>query len=301
MNVKDYRYVIEIARQESVSQAADVLCITQSALTKFLQRTERELGIALFFRKNNRLYLTEAGRFYVEKGREIVRLDDEMESGIRSIVEDRERSIRVGCSMGREDDMVREVLVPFYRNHPEVHVQVVSGSTFSGLEKVEKNELDLALVTAGDYRPGLNYYPVGEVPLVLGVPADSELAERGQSEQGCPYPVVSLDQWISEPFIQLSSITASGKTAREFFKREGAVPQVRLEVNSVRSGLKAVEAGLGNTIFWGTAKMNRGIACLTLKELQPVPQRMYVAYRANYRLPEIGRELIALIRKTLSL
>lgn len=48
MNVKDYRYVIEIARQESVSQAADVLCITQSALTKFLQRTERELGIALF-------------------------------------------------------------------------------------------------------------------------------------------------------------------------------------------------------------------------------------------------------------
>ena len=63
MNVKDYRYIIEIADQEGISQAAEALCITQSALTKFLQRTEKELGITLFLRKNNRLVLTEAGRY----------------------------------------------------------------------------------------------------------------------------------------------------------------------------------------------------------------------------------------------
>ena len=49
MNVKDYRYIVEIAEQKSISKAAAVLYITQSALTRFLQRVEEELGAALFF------------------------------------------------------------------------------------------------------------------------------------------------------------------------------------------------------------------------------------------------------------
>ena len=93
MNVKDYKYIIEIAEQESVSKAADILCITQSALTKFLQRIEQELGVPLFFRKNNRLFLTEAGSYYTEIGKEILRLDTEVEKGIARIAADKEKQI----------------------------------------------------------------------------------------------------------------------------------------------------------------------------------------------------------------
>lgn len=298
MNVKDYRYIIEIAQQESISQASEVLCITQSALTKFLQRIEKELGIALFFRKNNRLYLTDAGRFYVEKGKEIVRLDYEMEEGMARLVEEREKCIRIGCSMGREEYVVREVLPEFYREYPEAFVRVNSGSTSLGLEQVEKNEIDLALVTSKDYRPGLNYCPVAESHLVLAVPKGSAPVHRAVKREGYPYPVIYLEQWADDPFVQLSAITASGKIARDFFKRQGILPQIRLEVNSVRSGIKAVEAGIGNTIIWTVPRRGTDITYLSLGELNPTPQRMYVAYRGNYQMPEIGRELIRLMRKT---
>ena len=54
MNVKDYEYIVEIARQKSLSEAANRLCITQSALTKFLQRVEAQLGTPLFNRIGKR-------------------------------------------------------------------------------------------------------------------------------------------------------------------------------------------------------------------------------------------------------
>lgn len=299
MNVKDYKYIIEIAEQEGISQAADILCITQSALTKFLQRIEKELGVALFFRKNNRLILTEAGEYYVEKGKEIVYLDQEVEKGINQIIADKEKYIRIGCSVGREDYMIQEVLAPFFRRHPDVCVQMLGGSSSSRLNMVENNELDLALVTSRDYRPGLEYYPVDEASLVLVVPRGSFLIEKAQKEEGSLYPVIALKDWINEPFIQLSSVTASGKIIREFLKKENVEPKVRMEVKSVRNGMIAVEAGIGNSVFWEIPRKNKLVEYLTLKELRPDSQRMYVAYRSGYYMPAIGKELIRLLRHTL--
>ncbi len=103
MNIKDYRYIVEIAEQESISKAAAVLYITQSALTKFLQRIEEELGAPLFFRRGNRLALTEIGQYYVAKGRRIIELDYELELDISKMIEKKNKYIRLGYSMGRGD------------------------------------------------------------------------------------------------------------------------------------------------------------------------------------------------------
>ncbi len=68
MDVRDYEYIVAIAEQGSITRAAAHLFITQSALTKFLQRTKRDLGLALFVRDGSRFRLTEAGRQYMEAG-----------------------------------------------------------------------------------------------------------------------------------------------------------------------------------------------------------------------------------------
>ena len=62
MDIRDYEYIVTIAEQKSITRAAAQLFITQSALTKFLQRTERSLGVALFLKKGNQFLLTEAGQ-----------------------------------------------------------------------------------------------------------------------------------------------------------------------------------------------------------------------------------------------
>lgn len=75
MDIRSYEYIIAIAEQGNITRAAAQLFITQSALSRFLQRTEHELGLSLFFRKGNQYFLTEAGRQYVDTGRKIIHLD----------------------------------------------------------------------------------------------------------------------------------------------------------------------------------------------------------------------------------
>lgn len=83
MNIKDYEYVYEIARQKSVSKAAEKLYITQSALTKYLQRLENELSTPLFFRSGNRFIPTKAGELYLAKAAQIIDLDHELTDEIK--------------------------------------------------------------------------------------------------------------------------------------------------------------------------------------------------------------------------
>lgn len=82
-------------------------------INKISSRIEKELGVSLFYRKNNRLILTEAGQYYIEKGKKIINLDEEVEKGIAQIIKNREKSIRIGFSAGREQYIIQEILVSF--------------------------------------------------------------------------------------------------------------------------------------------------------------------------------------------
>ena len=61
MDIRDYEYIVAIAEKGGISKAADQLFITQSALTKFLQRTEQKLGMELFVRKGKQFLLKTSG------------------------------------------------------------------------------------------------------------------------------------------------------------------------------------------------------------------------------------------------
>ncbi len=295
MNVKDYKYIVEIANQENVSKAAALLYITQSALTKFLQRVEEEVGAPLFFRKGNRMILTEIGQCYVEMGRKIIELDYETEKEISRMVEQKNRHIHIGYSFGRADYITEMVLVPFLKKYRGIQVSAQIGSTSSRLEMVENNKMDLAIVTSKDYHPNLIYHQIGKVPLVLAVPRDSQLLDIARKEDGLKYPAVELSDWIEEPFIQLSTMTNSGRIVREFFKKECVKPNICLEINDVRSVMKAVESGIGNSIFWAVSRKGREVEYLSMKDLNPPVQQLYVVYRPDFYLSPAISQLIRLI------
>ena len=141
------------------------------------------------------MILTEAGQYYIEKGKKIINLDEEVEKGIAQIIKNREKSIRIGFSAGREQYIIQEILVSFFQQYPEVDIQLQIGSSSSRLNLVESNELDLALITSRDYRP------VDVAYLVLAVPASSHLLEKAVRKKDSPYPVIALNEWINEPFI----------------------------------------------------------------------------------------------------
>ncbi len=74
MDVRYLNYILEIARQKSITKAASVLYVSQSSLSQYLSKLEQELGTPLFVRKKHDLDLTPAGHLYVEAAKSVIQI-----------------------------------------------------------------------------------------------------------------------------------------------------------------------------------------------------------------------------------
>lgn len=267
MNIKDYTYIVEIAQQRNLTAAANRLCITQSALTKFLQRIETELDTQLFYRRGKRLILTPIGQTYVEKGQEIIRLDQSLQDEIQKQKINGADTIRLGHGMGFAE-FVLDCLLPEYYALPRTRsVSIHEDSSTSLLQAVEDGRLDLCLAYVREFRPALEYTPLCRTKLVLAVPTDSSLLLSGVPREGYAHPVVEGEQWLREPYIRMASFTQSGAAAQAYFSHLGKWPNSRLYVENVRSALGAVSNGLGNCILAELPHTKYNVSYLSLPDL----------------------------------
>ena len=80
MELRVLRYFLAVAREQSITAAAETLHITQPTLSKQLRELEEELGKKLFTRGNRKITLTEEGMFLRKRAQEIVELADKTEA-----------------------------------------------------------------------------------------------------------------------------------------------------------------------------------------------------------------------------
>lgn len=83
MELRLLKYFWTIAEEGTISQAAEVLHLTQPTLSRQLKELEEELGTELFVRENRKMILTEAGYFLKKPGRRNFRFDKSNYSRIR--------------------------------------------------------------------------------------------------------------------------------------------------------------------------------------------------------------------------
>ncbi|MFR3727580.1 LysR family transcriptional regulator [Lacrimispora sp.] len=72
MDLRQIEYIIQIADECCITKAAEKMFISQSGMNQQLLKMETELGTPLFHRCKNPLRLTEAGKVYVDYGRQIL-------------------------------------------------------------------------------------------------------------------------------------------------------------------------------------------------------------------------------------
>ncbi len=295
MDIRDYEYIVAIAEQGCITRAAAQLFITQSALTKFLQRMEKSLGIALFVKKGNQFLLTEAGRQYVETGRQIMQLDRKLESALAREVTVQKKRIRFGYGMGRSSYMLEQILPRFYEQYPDTCVYASADTSRHHMADLEHDRLDLALLTNVEKNPGYQYLPVERSRLALAVPEDSLLPAKAQKVEGYPYPVIDREELKGLRFVSLPTTTNSGNLMRDWMHRYGVNPDIVLEISDVRSLIDAVECGLGAAMFLSVPVGTRRIRYLSIRDTDAVEQMTALVFKAGKNLSPAMNYLISLI------
>jgi DNA-binding transcriptional LysR family regulator len=145
LDIEQLRTFIAIAETGSFTRAADVVHKTQSAVSMQMKRLEERLGKAIFERDGRASKLTDDGERLLDYARRMVKLNAEALSSVTGA--GLTGSARLGVPDDYADRYLPEIMARFARSHPGVELTIVCEPTVRLVERIDKGEIDLAIIT----------------------------------------------------------------------------------------------------------------------------------------------------------
>lgn len=209
MELRVLRYFLAVAREESISAAADFLHITQPTLSRQLMELEEELGKQLLIRgkRNRKIILTEDGMRLRKRAEEIIELADKTESEFLAEGRDITGDVYIGCGESDAMHIIAKTAVNLRQKYPDIRFHLYSGNAEDVSERMEKGLLDFGVFITSDSLDKYDYLKLPDYD-IWGVimPKGDKLAAK---EYITPEDLNGLPLIISRQAIQ--EITAWGK------------------------------------------------------------------------------------------
>ena len=138
MELRVLRYFLAVAREESISGAAEALHVTQPTLSRQMMELEEELGKTLFLRGKRKISLTEEGMFLRKRAQEIVTLVEKTESEFSAAEE----------TISGETDAMRLIARAAHRlqsAYPHIAYHLFSGNADDVTERLDRGLVDFGV------------------------------------------------------------------------------------------------------------------------------------------------------------
>jgi DNA-binding transcriptional LysR family regulator len=272
---------VEVARQGSISRAAEVLFVTQPTLTARIQNLESDLGERLFTRSRQGMRLTDTGRAFLPY---VHRAMQALEEGQR-LVADRRRGgtgeLVLGTAPSVGTYALPLVLKRFAAEHPTVRLVVKTGHSEDILGMVLRSEVQLGLMRPLRH-PDLELRPVYDDVMVLVVHPGHPFASTGS---------VSLEAIRGQSLLLFDRSSSYHDLTSAMFRGAGVAPRSLMELDSIEATKKMVEQGLGVALLPLTAVAGE-LAAGTLRRVDIVDaapiRREIVATRRRDAGPPLG-------------
>lgn len=146
MEIRALRYFLAVAREESITRAADVLHMTQPPLSRQLRDLEEELGKQLFIRGHRKITLTEDGMLLRRRAEEMIDLMEKTRAELTASGETIAGEICIGSGETDGISFLARAARNLQKAHPQIHFHISSGDAERVLEKLDKGLIDFGLL-----------------------------------------------------------------------------------------------------------------------------------------------------------
>ena len=174
--------VQEVEKQGSLTAAADVLCVTQSALSHSMKKLEGQLGTDIWLREGRSLRLTQAGQYLLAVAQRVLPQLDLAEQRLRQYAQGERGALRIGMECHPCYQWLLKIVSPYLAAWPDVDVDVKQKFQFGGIGALFGYEIDLLVTPDPLDKPGLRFEPVFDYEQVLAVPLSHALAQAAHAE-----------------------------------------------------------------------------------------------------------------------
>lgn len=145
MTIQQVLYVLEAASCRNISQAAERLFVSQSAVSQQIARLERELGYSLFVRSVHSLELTDEGERFCREARPVVDAWQTLCKSVRSDNPAAKKQLRVALGPRVYSNGLFQGIIRFFDAHPEIEASFITESNRDYPAALRRQNIDLAL------------------------------------------------------------------------------------------------------------------------------------------------------------
>ncbi|WP_367381007.1 LysR family transcriptional regulator [Stenotrophomonas cyclobalanopsidis] len=169
--------VQQVELQGSLTAAAGVLNLTQSALSHSMKKLEQQLGTDVWLREGRSLRLTQAGQYLLAVANRVLPQLDLAEERLGQFAQGERGSLRIGMECHPCYQWLLKIVSPYLASWPDVDVDVKQKFQFGGIGALFGYEIDLLVTPDPLLKPGLTFVPVFDYEQVLVVARNHPLAK----------------------------------------------------------------------------------------------------------------------------
>ncbi|HWF07426.1 MAG TPA: LysR family transcriptional regulator [Bryobacteraceae bacterium] len=288
----DCKLFRDVAHARSLSKAAALNGISQSAATQHIQELERRLGVQLLDRSTRPLGLTPGGKLYAELCRDVLRREEDFVASLDEIKAEVEGTVRVASIYSIGLSEMSRLRDEFLRICPGAQLHVEYLRPDKVYEAVLEDQADLGFISYPEHKRDLTVIPWREERMTLAVYPTHALAPR---EMILPKDLDGQD------FIAFDEEVTIRRELDRFFRDNGVTVSVVMQFDNIQSIKEAVALGSGISILpertmHAEVEQNRLVSIpLVAPELvRPTG----IIHRKKKKFARAGREFMGLVAAT---
>ena len=282
MDEREFLYVLKVAEEKSISEAARKLFISQPSLSQYIKKIEYNIDEQLFIRTHGGFKLTHAGRKYLEYSKKIIDLKKGLSKEINDIKNLKTGEVIIGVPVYRGSYILPTILPHFYKKYPNISVKVIEENSERLEQMVLNGDIELAFLCLPIISDELSYDILVKEELLVAFSSNNSLYKSLKKEKRNS---LSIKDLVDEKFILLKKGQRIRYYIDELFEELKCSPKIILETKSIDTAKRLSALGVGITIMPDTyanyfrTKIN---PCYIPLDTKNKERTLVLAYNNNY-------------------
>lgn len=290
-NIRQIEAFNAVMKGGSVTKAAEMLFISQPAVSKMIQQFESSCGFALFNRGQGRLLPTPEARRLFSETEKFMTGVERIENTARAIRNTERGEISVAAYPALGTRVLPRLLAPFLAKRPQVQMTILTQNSPEISQSMLTRVADFGISLVPSRIPGIHCRPFVEMAMICALPENHRLAKRSS---------IDLTELDREPMIALGRDDYSHRVIMDALSHAGVDVEIRAQVQMADTACVLVSEGFGFAMVPAMARLSWGNGGIAFVPIQPAPRMTMWLYTSSWEpTSQLAQTLINLIRQRL--
>ena len=287
MDIDYLHEFVVLAGTGNYMEAADRLFLTQSSLTRHIQKLEADLGVTLFDRTTRRIELNQYGRLFLPYAEQIALLQKDYTTAFCNELNRERGTIRIGAIPVMAQYHITDILARFQQENRNYMLDIQEADSLQLIQMLREERIDFAVIReSDDASSSFRKIPITQDTLAALMPKNHPLAGSGHIE---------LKQLYRDSFLLLGRDTFMYSLCVRECRTAGFEPHIAFTSNRVDNIIGLVSKGMGVGLLTKRPVMSANHSDIAVVDVLPaITTTISLAYLPDKKLTAPQQQLVRL-------